>query len=143
MLGARRWLLLGTLALGCSGVTHRFSPKAARDYDIGHVPVSERAVLLIPENTRLRAYLGTGPSFANAMLRTRPEEYQGPARIFLAPGPHDYELSITTDQGEAHFDLQVPVKAGERYLLDVRISGDTATTAVLRLTEASYRELYP
>lgn len=137
------WLVLcvGTLALGCSGLTHEFSPKSATDYNWGKAGKNP-AALLIPENTRLRAYAGTGRGFATAMLRTRPEEYQGPARIFLAPGPHHYELSVTTSQGLAHFDLHVPVKAGERYMLEIRVSGETATTAVLKLSEASYRELY-
>jgi hypothetical protein len=36
----------------------------------------------------------------------------------------------------------VSVKAGERYMLEIKVSEETATTAVLRLSEASYRDLY-
>lgn len=50
---------------------------------------------------------------------------------------------MTTSQGIADFDLNLPAKAGERYLLEITVTDDKVTTAVLKLTEASYQELYP
>ena len=80
---------------------------------------------------------------SDASLATERGESHGPARIFLRQGPHYYALSVTTPQGVADFDLNLPVKPGERYLLEITVTDDKVTTAVLKLTEASYRELYP
>lgn len=134
------------LPLGCAGtLLHDFSSRDAHDYDChcgGDPPV-----LLIPANTHLYTQQpearASGPHLADASLATAREEYHGPARIFLWPGPHYYALSVTTSQGIADFDLNLPAKAGERYLLEITVTNDNVTTAVLKLTEASYQELYP
>ena len=154
MLGVH-WLALVacTLTLACSStLQHDFSPRGARDYGPDATyrsddPRAARSVLLIPANTMLfvpeRGSRGFVPFRPDAALGPTREEYHGPARIFLRPGPHYYVLRVTTSQGVVDFELNLPLAANEHYLLEITESADKVTTSVLKLTEVSYRELYP
>jgi hypothetical protein len=134
-------LMVCLLALGCSRVLpHDFSPKDARDYE----PCchdGDPAILLIPANTLLVEPISG--IVVDESLGRRHERYEGPARIFLPPGRHQYLLKVTTVQGGAEFDLALPVEAGARYQLEIIESAETVTTAVLKLSEEAYRALYP
>jgi hypothetical protein len=148
------WVLVVATALlaltsGCATTrSYRFVSAAACDYRrTGATPQSraEAAILLVPEHVEVFVP-GDGGLGERRLLDYRMnwhENYLGPARVFLMPGPHRYSVTVKTGAGAADFDLNLPVKAAERHLLQVSEQADTVAIRVLALSDDDYRALYP